>query len=173
MLLLASALFFISAGEPTAPGKMSDTPAGFGTFLREGFEVVRNDRRFRLFLFAQWLGGVAAMALPFYVLQATSAGSDAAILLGAHTVGALLSNPLWGWWGDRLGKTNLLGITAALVFVPPALTLGWLVAIERWPDATALPWFVAVFALLGAAGDGATIAQLGYLMEVSPDEHRP
>jgi cation transport regulator ChaC len=173
ILLLASALFFVSAGEPAAPGKMSDKPASFGAFLREGVEVIRDDRRFRLFLFAQWLGGVAAMALPFYVLQATSAGSDAAILLGAQTVGALLSNPLWGWWGDRLGKTSLLGITAALGVVPPTLTLGWIVAIERWPDGAALPWFIAVFALLGAAGNGATIAQLGYLMEVSPDERRP
>ena len=134
ILLLASALFFVSAGEPAAPGKMSDKPASFGAFLREGIEVIRDDRRFRLFLFAQWLGGVAAMALPFYVLQATSAGSDAAILLGAQTVGALLSNPLWGWWGDRFGKTRLLGITAALGVVPPTLTLGWIVAIERWPD---------------------------------------
>ena len=108
-------------------------------------------------LFAQWLGGVAAMALPFYVLQATGAGSDAAILLGAQTVGALVSNPLWGWWGDRLGKTRLLGITAALACVPPTLTIGWIAAIEHWPDGAALPWFVTVFALLGVAGNGATI----------------
>jgi MFS family permease len=173
MLLLASALFFVSAGEPVVPGNVSDTPASFAAFLRQGVEVVREDRRFRLFLFAQWLGGVAAMALPFYVLQATGAGSDAAILLGAQTIGALVSNPLWGWWGDRLGKTRLLGITAALGFLPPSLTFGWIAAIERWPDGAALPWFVAVFALLGAAGNGATIAQLGYLMEVSPDERRP
>src|SRR5215831_4995946 len=172
-LLLASALFFISAGEPTVPGKVSDAPASFGVFLREGLGVMRNDQRFRLFLFAQWLGGVAAMALPFYVLQATSAGPAAAILLGVQTAGALLSNPLWGWWGDRLGKTRLLGITAALGFVAPALTLGWIATIERWPGAAALPWFIGVFALLGAAGNAATIAQLGYLMEVSPDERRP
>ncbi len=30
-----------------------------------------------------------------------------------------------------------------------------------------------MFALLGAAGNGATIAQLGYLMEISPDDRRP
>lgn len=173
VLLLASALCFISAGEPTAPGKMSDPPRGFGAFLRAGFHVVRHDRRFRLFLVAQWLGGVAAMALPFYVLQATNAGPDAAILLGAQTVGALVSNPLWGWWGDRLGKTSLLGIVAALGIVPPSLTLAWITGGNHWSDAAALPCFVAVFALLGAAGNGATIAQLGYLMEVSPDDRRP
>jgi cation transport regulator ChaC len=152
---------------------MPDMPASFGEFVQGGFQVVRDDRRFRLFLVAQWLGGLAAMALPFYVLQATSAGSDAAILLGAQTGGALLSNPLWGWWGDRRGKTSLLGVAAVLGFVSPALTLAWITVGDRWPDATALPWFIAVFALLGAAGNGATIAQLGYLMEISPNERRP
>jgi MFS family permease len=44
---------------------------------------------------------------------------------------------------------------------------------NRWPDAVALPWFIAVFVLLGAAGNGATIAQLAYLMEISPNERRP
>ena len=36
-----------------------------------------------------------------------------------------------------------------------------------------LPWFAAVFFLLGATGNGETIAQLGYLMEISPDDRRP
>jgi MFS family permease len=173
LLLLASALFFVSAGEPAAPRKMSNAPENFGAFLQGGLEVVRGDHRFRLFLVSQWLGGVAAMALPFYVLQATSGAADAPILLGAQTGGALLSNPLWGWWGDRLGKTSLLGVVAALGFVPPALTLAWMAAGDRWPDTAALPWFIAVFVLLGAAGNGGTIAQLGYLMEISPNERRP
>jgi MFS family permease len=56
---------------------------------------------------------------------------------------------------------------------PPALRLGWIATIGRWPEGLALPWFVAVFSLLGAAGNGGKIAQLGYLMEVSPDERRP
>jgi hypothetical protein len=53
---------------------------------------------------------------------------------------------------------------------PPALRLGWIATIGRWPEGLALPWFVAVFSLLSAAGNGGKIAQLGYLMEVSPDE---
>lgn len=172
-LLLGSALCFVSAGEPAAPATASDMPASFGAFLRDGIAVLRNDRRFRLFLLTQWLGGAAAMALPFYVLQATDAGPAAALLLGAQTAGALASNPLWGWWGDRRGKASLLGVTAALGLVPPALTLGWIAGGDTWATAVSLPWFIAVFALLGAAGNGATIAQLGYLMEVSPDARRP
>ena len=115
------------------------------------------------------------MALPFYILQAAPSkgfGSDVAFLLGAQTTGALLSNPLWGWWGDRRGKLSLLEIVAALGTVAPILTLAWITSDGRWA-AVALPWFAVIFALLGAMGNGRTIAQLGYLMEISPDDRRP
>ena len=53
--------------------------------------------------------------------------------------------------------------------------LGKLAAIAFGPAAhDAVPvWFGLVFVLLGAAGNGGTIAQLGYLMEISPDDDRP
>ena len=105
-LLLTSALSFISAGEPLAPPP-ADRDAGFGRFLRTGLEFFRSDRRLRLFVYARWLHAGVTMALPFYVLQATAASivaADVAVLLGAQTAGALLSNPLWGWWGDGRGK---------------------------------------------------------------------
>ncbi len=175
VLLLASALFFVSAGEPATPPLRTALATGFLAFLRDGSDVLRRDRRFRRFLIAQWLGGAAAMALPFYVLQATAprgTAPEAAVLLAAQTAGALLSNPLWGWWGDRLGKLSLLRVVAALGAVSPALAFGWIATGGRWPE-SALPWFTAVFVLLGAAGNGATIAQLGFLMEISPDDRRP
>lgn len=173
-LFLLSALSFVSAGESPVP-RTSRPAAGFAGFLRDGAAVFRHDRRFRLFLHAQWLGGFVAMALPFYILQATNSADAAprvALFLGAQTAGALLSNPLWGWWGDRRGKRSLLEIVAALGAGLPFLTLAWILADGRWPGVN-LPWFAAVFFLLGAVGNGATIAQLGYLMEISPDERRP
>lgn len=173
-LLFGSATFFVFAGEPPAP--VEDRRPGFGRFLLGGLEVVRNDRRFSLFLGAQWLGGMVTMALPFYILQAQRGGmlfaSDVAILVGAQTAGALLSNPLWGWWGDRRGKLSLLGLVAALGAVAPALTLVWL-GMGEMPRDGALVWFGLVFFLLGAEGNGRTIAYLGYLMEISPDGRRP
>ncbi len=174
VLLLISALSFISAGEPEAPPS-PDRAGRFGGFLRAGLEVFRGDPRFRLFVYARWFHGAVAMALPFYVLQATEpphAAGDVALLLGAQTAGALASNPLWGWWGDAGGKRSLLEGTAALGLLPPALTLAWMASGGAWP-ALLLPWFAAVFLLLGAVGNGGTIAQLGYLMEISPDDRRP
>ncbi len=173
-LLFISAISFVSAGEPPVPPAPSVT-AGFTQFLRGGIDVLLGDRRFRLFLYAQWLGGAAAMALPFYILQAApskGSGPDVAFLLGAQTTGALLSNPLWGWWGDRRGKLSLLEIVAALGTVAPILTLAWITSDGRWA-AVVLPWFAVIFALLGAMGNGRTIAQLGYLREISPDDRRP
>jgi len=173
-LLFISAISFVSAGEPPAPPTPSPT-ASFNRFIRGGIDVFLFDRRFQLFLFVQWLGGAVAMAFPFYILQVISSEGSAtnvAFLLGVQTAGALLSNPLWGWWGDIRGKASLLEIVATLSIIPPLLTLAWITSGGRWADA-ALPWFAVVFALLGAMGNGRTIAQLGYLMEISPDDRRP
>ncbi len=173
-LLLLSTLAFVSAGEPQAPPPPK-APDGFGRFLRAGVNVFRADRRFRLFVHTRWLDGAVAMALPFYVVQATRHGigtADVAVLLGAQTAGALLSNPLWGWWGDRLGKRQLLQGVAGLAVLAPLLTLTWIGLGEADPS-RALLRFAAVFFLLGAVGNGGTIALLGYLMEISPDDRRP
>lgn len=170
-LLLISAVFFVSAGEPAARVEPSHGE-GFVEFLRAGVDAVVKDRRFRLFLFAQWLGAAAAMSLPFYILQTQRSALDVAFLLGAQTAGALLSNPLWGWWGDRRGKRELLGIVAAAGAVAPLLAIAWIASEGQW-QAAALPYFGTMFVLLGAIGNGSTIAYLGYLMEISPDDRRP
>ena len=173
-LLLASTLCFVSSGEPLAPEPRAPGN-GFTTFLKEGIDVFRGDARFRLFVYSQWLGGVVMMALPFYVLQLIEirgTSADVAVLLGAQTAGALVSNALWGWWGDRRGKQSLLEGVAALRAGPPALTLVW-VALAASGTVPELAGFVVVFVLLGALVNGTTIAMLGYLMEISPDDRRP
>ncbi len=137
--------------------------------------VFRGDRRFRLFIYAQWLGGAVTMAFPFYILQATDMTggvADVAFLLGASTAGALASNGLWGWWGDRFGKRSLYEGVTLLRTAPPLLIL--VLAAQGGPGASsALPGLALVFMLLGALGNGITIAMLGYLMEISPDDRRP
>ena len=172
-LLLVSTFSFVSAGEAEAPPANSGD-GGFLAFLKDGGAIFRKDARFRLFVYARWLAGGVAVALPFYVVQALAAGVDSkgvAVLLGAQTIGGLVSNPLWGWWGDHIGKRALLEGSAIVAVLAPVLTLGW------WAGGAAtfaaLPWFAAVFFILGAARNGGTIAQLGYLMEISPDAQRP
>ncbi|MCZ6473164.1 MAG: MFS transporter [SAR324 cluster bacterium] len=172
-LLAASAISFLLAGETSV--RPTEPRSSFADFLREGLRVLRQDDRFRLFLYARWLSGTATMALPFYILQATRVETlrgDVALFFAAQTVGSLLSNPLWGWWGDRRGKASLLVLAALLGTLAPALTLWWMALGWREPGLT-LSWFGMVFFVIGAAGNGDTIAQLGYLMELSPDDRRP
>ena len=99
-------------------------------------------------------------------------GLHSPFLLAAQTAGALLSNALWGWWGDRYGKRSLYEGVALLRAVPPLLIIVWISMVGIWPIPT-ISGFVTVFFLLGAVGNGITIAVIGYLMEISPDDRRP
>jgi MFS family permease len=174
VLMLISSVVFTSIGEPEGKRATSDKP-GFFAYLRDGVEVFRSNPRFRLFVYAQWLGGVVLMAMPFYVVAASLAGfslARVALLLGAQTVGALASNLLWGWWGDRLGKGSLLRAIAFGRIFPAGLLVALAFGNPLAPG-SALPLFLGLFFALGALANGLTIAVIGYLMEISPDDLRP
>ncbi|HGG05415.1 MAG TPA: MFS transporter [Aliiroseovarius sp.] len=170
VLMLASSTVFTAMGEPEAP-KTASNKQSFQAYLRAGVQTFRTDTRFRLFVFAQWCGGAVLMAMPFYVVAASGAGfplQKVALLLGAQTAGALVSNPLWGWWGDHLGKVSLLRAIAAGRILPPLVVIT-LVATGAAPFGL----FLVLFALLGALANGLTIAVIGFLMEISPEDQRP
>jgi len=176
ILMFVSSVSFISAGEPAAPTPIGDAPTGgFRDFLADGLAVLKSDRRFRLFLYSQWLGGATLMALPFYVVAAAGAGlglKDVGILLAAQTAGSLVSNALWGRIGDNRGKLVLLRSGGVLRLVPPLGVLAILMAGNLSPFET-LFCFAALFFATGALVNGMTISFLGYLMEISPDDRRP
>ncbi len=173
-LMFLSSCVFVAMGEPAETAQPKNQ-TGFFDYLRDGIGVFRSDRRFRLYVFAQWFGGAVLMAMPFYVVQATMLDFDLgriALLLGAQTVGALVSNALWGWWGDRLGKASLLQAIAVGRILPPVLILSLVWAVgDTTPNLTAA--FLGLFFLLGALANGLTIAGLGFLMEISPEDQRP
>lgn len=142
---------------------------------------MRTDGRFRLFLYSHWLSGATLLALPFYVVAATSGGAtgaglgieDLGILLGAQTVGSLASNPLWGRIGDARGKLTLLRGVGWLRMIPPAGAVAILVAGGELPPTLLLAAFAVLFFFVGALVNGMAIGFLGYLLEISPDDRRP
>ena len=175
-LMFASSGVFTSMGEPPAGTGAKPKPS-FYDYLRDGKSVFRSDMRFRLFVFAQWCGGGALMATPFYVVQAHASGFNLqhiALLLGAQTTGALTSNVLWGWWGDKRGKASLMGAIAFARTLPPAAIVALTTLhIPSDTSTTTLVLFAGIFFVLGALANGLTIAVIGYLMEISPDNMRP
>ncbi|MFC0159128.1 MFS transporter [Mameliella alba] len=172
-LMLVSSIVFVSMGEPQriAPVKASTS---FLAYLSEGRQVFRDDPVFRRFVFAQWAGGAVLIAAPFYIVAASEIGiglENVALLLAAQTAGALAANPLWGWWGDRLGKLSLMRGIAFARSVPPLALLGLLAM--PMAEETRLTLLAAIFFVLGAIANGLTIAVIGLLMEISPDDRRP
>ncbi|MGQ0676896.1 MAG: MFS transporter [Rhodospirillales bacterium] len=175
-LMFVSSISFVSAGEPRTPSKPDESPMTFRSFLKSGLGVIGSDDRFRLFLYTQWLGGATLMALPFYVVFASSVGTQAenvGILLGAQTVGSLVSNALWGRIGDRYGKLALLQVVGALRLAPPLGALAIFATASSFSPWAMLFAFAALFVAVGALINGMTIGYLGYLMEISPNELRP
>lgn len=174
ILMFLSSSVFAAIGEPESGSEITSKPTFF-QYLRDGAAVFLTDLKFRKFVYAQWCGGAVLMAMPFYVVQADSNGVDlkhVAMLLGAQTIGALVSNALWGWWGDKRGKASLLRGIAFGRILPPALILS--LAFSQPFDATWMFYLYAgTFFVLGALANGVTIAVIGFLMDISPDHLRP
>ena len=173
-LMFLSATMFVSMGEPNR-AETQAPQTSFAACLRDGIEVFKRDRRFCLFVFAQWCSGAVLMAMPFYVVQASASGFDLekiAFLLGAQTAGGLISNALWGWWGDHVGKGSLFQVIALGRVVPPVLIL-FLAFTDTLSPHVLLVAFSVVFFVLGALANGLTIAVIGFLMEISPEDRRP
>lgn len=173
ILMLLSSFIFTAMGEPerNTPLKVAGS---FTAYLREGVVTFREDPVFRRFVFAQWCGGAVLIAAPFFIVAADKLEvgfENVALLLGAQTIGALVGNPLWGWWGDRRGKLSLMrGIAVARTAPPIALLVLLLIPV---PAEALLPILLIVFFVLGALMNGLTIAVIGLLMEISPDNQRP
>ncbi|MEF2552268.1 MFS transporter [Aurantimonas sp. A2-1-M11] len=173
MLMGLSALVFLAMGEPERI-VASKAPTRFSVYLREGIETFRTNSSFRRFVFAQWCGAGVMIAMPFYVVAAEGLGiglENVALLLGAQTAGALVSNSLWGWWGDSRGKLSLMRLVAVLRMAPPVFLLV-LLGVPTFAIPI-LPILILIFILLGALANGLTIAVLGLLMEISPEDRRP
>lgn len=173
VILALSTVCFARIQEP--PAHAVDGRPAFGAFLREGLEVLRADRRFRLFLWAQLLGGVTRMSAPFYLLHAQRVSRvpelEVGTFLAAYMIGSVVLNPLWGWWGDRRGKLSLVRVLTWISAVSPLIAI--VLSFAAVAGSMSLAAYALIFFFVGAAVAGDVVGELGYLMELSPDERRP
>ena len=171
-LMYVSSTLFVWPGEPKKPPKTKKGSPGFIRYLQGGVDVFRQEQSFRYFVYSQWASAAALMAFPFYLIAATELHFDigrVALLLGAQTAGAIALNALWGWWGDAHGKRSLLKGIAGLRTLPPLAMLILSLA-STLSAQTTLIVLMAIFFVLGSLMNGLTIAAIGFLMEISPDD---
>ncbi len=76
---------------------------------------------------------------------------------------------------DHPGKASLLRAIAIGRILPPVALLALLGSAGAFAQTSeaALVLFMALFFVLGALANGLTIAVIGFLMEISPEDNRP
>ncbi len=139
-----------------APAGADDPHSGY--YLRDSRRVWRADAGFRRFLRAQIVGTLAALATPFFVLDAAKrlhGGGAVAGYTATLVLAAAFGGLGWGAWSDRVGnKAVLLAASACLVLAPLSALLA--------PSALA---YYGVFTLSALAAAGVGIAGNNIVME--------
>lgn len=140
--------------------------------IAKGLKFFRSSSDFRNYYLVRIFSAVNRAALPFYILVALRNldmdGSAAGIFLAVQMGGFVISNAIWGWLSHKMGNRILLRWGGALSLLPP---LGYLLAaLFGWDFAW---YYYAVFAVLGMGLTGFDLGAISYLIDISPQAHRP
>ncbi|MEW6358443.1 MAG: MFS transporter [Planctomycetota bacterium] len=143
--------------------------------------LLRRDRDFLRIFITRMILGLVSIAGPFYVLYAKDRfgvqDSATGLFVSSEVVFAALAALMWGRVGDRFGNRALMLLGTILCFLVPTAAL----SIKALPLAgyafLGKPlhvWaFCGLFALVGFAQSGTTIAAVNYLLDIAPDQRRP
>lgn len=176
MFLIASALWFIAAflffliKEKTGATKGGRNPI---EEIQSGYQLIRNDKSFRNFLFTRALLMSVHLLSPFYVLMANRiAGvnwSLAGYLIIANGLANVLSSPFWGRLADR-SPTHLMRISCFIAIGAAVYALLFYLAGNLNLSFYA---FLPVFFINGIAYSGARLSRKTYLVDYAPSDERP
>lgn len=160
----ASWLFVAQTREPAVP---PPPPGPSGRAYWQGLlDILRGDRNFTRYVVARAAGVFGWMCSSYFAVYAVQrfhvGDAEAAVFAAVLTAASLVTNPLWGYMGDRWGqKLTLLG-AMALMLAGTALAL----------VAPSLPVYYGVFVLVGAATAGVIVSDLTLVMEFGPERDR-
>lgn len=163
LLIGAFGFWAIREPEPATPA-----PQNPGPFLRGVVGILKEDRRFLLFVLLENITALSLMVLPFYMVFLKRTFPEATSSLGlyvfAQTAGALSSNLLWSWFSKRLGSRFVMRLCIALGAVLPLIAWGL--------SATGPLWFTLLFFLVGFVISGRNVGFEPYLLEIAPAQQR-
>jgi MFS family permease len=188
-IVLSSGLICFSlVKEP--PGVKSRRSDGFWKHMRRAPEILKRDSNYRRFMLVRLGNSVAGMSVPFFTLYAVKVLDAPPQMKGTFisllALSGIISNPIWSYVGDRFGRKPLLSFGVGILSVSPLLAilsrfipsdliwspLSTLKAITA-SDNPAHNFFCLTFILVGIGRMGYNIANLSYLLDISPEEERP
>ena len=163
------------------PGPVSETRRSAWMMMGEVPRILRSDANYRRTFFTQMLAATSGLALPFYIVVARERFevdvSTAGIFLMTQTIGAALSNILWGWVSARFGNRRIIQGTLAVQVVTPLYALVLTVLAPDWlrgaSDNEVLVAFLPVFFAVGSTVTGSFVGFKSYLLDIAPEDRRP
>jgi MFS family permease len=150
------------------PARVSQLPPQDSkSYWRSLPQIIRNDKNYRMYLLSQVLGTIGFMAYGFLTVYAIREWQVSAATVSLFTtsllIGTTVSNPLFGWIGDKFGHKNVILICTTLTVLALGVTL----------FAPGPTWFYLVFALLGANNAGFLVSGITIVFEFCDQDVRP
>ena len=151
--------------EPIYP--LENKHPGFGEYVRKLPRLLKGDKNFSSFLFANIFLSFGGMATAFFAVYALDSltlpdsqmGVFTALILGGQTTSSLL----WGYLGDRKGHKLVMEVSALLMISVCILVI----------FSHSLPLFYLVFFLTGCSFSAGMISGQNIVLEFSTPEMRP
>ncbi len=150
--------------EPAYP--VVKEPSTLKNYFSQLVVITKSNRNYLLFLIAAAIISFSGMASGFFTVHAIGRLNLSGGEIGRFTAISLffqtVTNPLWGYWGDRSGHKRVME-SGALCAILSAL-------VAAFASSTVI--FYAVFALTGASLSAFAIARL-IVLEFSEPQERP
>lgn len=137
--------------------------------------VLRTDGHFRRVTAARLVGGMANMALPFYIIFATDrlnfAADNVGLFVSAQVLGGLLSGTVLGYLSERSGSKAVILASLSIQLAAPLLALGVFAAQSSL--GTLGPWVYAlVFIAVGVGQSSGLLGFINYVLELAKPQER-
>jgi len=183
LFLLAGLTLMISVGGLAALREPLDRPSRrekprvpWRDILPQLRHMWRRDQDFRLLNIIRLLAGLGGLAVPFYIVYATTelgiAADTVGLFISAQTVGGIVAGFLLGYLNERWGSRLVIQLSRALSLVQPILVL-CLAGAHASPGHVSPLAYGAIFLLMGVINNSMMPGFFSYLVDLAPGEERP
>jgi len=163
---------------------------GVWRHLKRAPSILRTDRNFRRFTLVRLGFAFTAMSTPFFTLYAVRVLDVSPEMKGTFisilALSGIISNPLWSYLSDKVGNRVVMIAGAGALALSPVIPLitrfipseggGGILSLLRPLTSSENPvhnFYCLTFMTAGIGRMGYNIANLSYLLDISPEKERP
>ena len=165
-LLIASIAFWFIEEPPSII--KNENKESFKLFIKKVPSILKNDANFTRFIIIENMSSFSLMILPFYMLYAKDTFTINETYVGRYlifqTIGAILSNLLWGMISSKWGSKM---VVRACILIGGSVPVLALILSKFGPN-----YYAIVFFLVGFLFSGRAIGFESYLLDIAPSDNR-